>query len=77
VDTVRESQIIQEDLRTVIVRVAPLPGFTDADRSTILNKLRERIGHELDIHVETVDHIPRGPSGKFRYVLSKVRAPLH
>jgi phenylacetate-CoA ligase len=76
VDTVRESQIVQEDLHTIVIRVAPLPGFTKADEQTVIAKLRERIGSGMNISVETVDGIPRGPSGKFRYVVSKARPEL-
>ncbi len=76
VDTVRESQIVQEDLQNVIIRVAPLPGFSDADRQTIIDKLQERVGCGMNVRVEIVDKIPRGPSGKFRYVHSKVRPEL-
>jgi phenylacetate-CoA ligase len=76
VDTVRESQIVQEDLHTIVIRIAPLPGFTNADEQTVMAKLRERIGGGMNIRVEIVDSIPRGASGKFRYVISKVKPEL-
>jgi phenylacetate-CoA ligase len=76
VDTVKESQIVQEDLRTVVVKVVPAAGYSSRDEGIIADKLRERIGKSMTIRVERVDQIPRLAGGKFRYVVSKVKGKL-
>jgi len=68
---VREGQIIQERLDRIEVRVLPAAGFGEADKATIIQRLRERVG-EVDIRVNVVDHIPRLASGKFRPVICKL-----
>jgi phenylacetate-CoA ligase len=76
VDTVRESQIVQETFDSVVIRVVPLPGYSSRDEQTLIAKLRERIGSDTRVRVEECDRIPRGASGKFRYVVSKVTTDL-
>ena len=72
VEKVREAQMIQESVRELRVRVVPGAGFGAADEARIVANLRERLGDTIAIRIEKVDAIPRLPSGKFRYVISKV-----
>ena len=69
---VREAQIIQEDLSRVRVRYVPAPGSTPRLGEEIVQRLRQRLGDEMEILTEPVDRIPRGPNGKFRGVISYV-----
>jgi phenylacetate-CoA ligase len=69
---VREAQIIQEDLFQVRVRFVPAPGSSPDLGQEIVRRLRERLGEEMEIIAEEVDHIPRGPNGKFRGVISLI-----
>ncbi len=69
---VREAQIVQEDTSAITVRVVPREGYSPADERTMLAELRLRLGSEIGIRFERVDHIPRASSGKFRFVVSKV-----
>jgi phenylacetate-CoA ligase len=73
VNSVKESQIVQEDEHNLTIRVVPGPGYSAGDEQTVVTKLQERIGTTMKIRVETLDGIPRGGGGKFRYVVSKVK----
>ncbi|MGQ9668365.1 MAG: phenylacetate--CoA ligase family protein [Anaerolineae bacterium] len=68
----REAQIIQETSRLLRVRVVPAEGYNERTAGEIAERLRQRVGDDMEILVEEVDHIPRGPNGKFRMVISKV-----
>ena len=68
IPTIREAQIVQEQLDLVRVRVAPEPGFTDAHERTITLGVRERLG-EVRVIVDRVDALPRTSNGKLRAVI--------
>jgi phenylacetate-CoA ligase len=69
---VHEAQMIQETKKSVRIRIVPRPGFSQADRERIVSNLKERAGDDIEFRFEMVEHIPRLPNGKFRYVISKV-----
>ena len=70
---IREGQIIQETLTCIRVRVVPAPGFGPADKNNVISRMRQRLGASVEIVVEPVDAIPRGKSGKFQPVISRLR----
>lgn len=72
VEAIREGQIVQESLDRFLIRVVPTAAFSERDR--------ERLRHNMALHVEGVDvevvlldAIPRTASGKFRPVISRVK----
>lgn len=65
---VRESQIVQETLDRIRVRVAPAPGFTDSSARTITERLCQRLG-DVEVQLEHVESVPRTASGKVRAVV--------
>ena len=69
---VREAQIVQEDINSLIVKIVPRPGFSPDNERMILDDLRLRLGDEIAIHFQLVDRIPRTANGKFRFVISQV-----
>lgn len=69
---VREAQFVQSDRQTVTVRIARGVGYTEHDEELLLGEMRQRVGTELQVTLEYVDAIPRGPNGKLRFVLSTV-----
>jgi phenylacetate-CoA ligase len=69
---VEKSQIVQEDVRHLTVKIVAGPLFDEAQRALLVEGMQGRVGAEMQIHVETVADIPKGPSGKFRWVISKV-----
>ena len=72
---IEKSQIVQEAPDRVVVKIVRRPGYTDADTRILVAALAERLGPSVTIDIQFVEDIPRGPSGKFRWVISKV--PLH
>ena len=68
---IEEAQIIQESLDRIRVRVVAADGYGHATRASIRRGVRDRLG-DVEVVVEDVDAIPRGPNGKFRAVVSKV-----
>ena len=63
----------EKDWRLDLVRVlcVPADGFTAQTAGEIAQRLQERLG-DVEVVVEEVAEIPRGPNGKFRAVVSKV-----
>jgi phenylacetate-CoA ligase len=71
---IREAQIIQESSDGVRVLVVPAPGFGEDDVRRVRQGLLLRLGDSVAVTIETVAEIPRGPSGKFRAVVSRFGA---
>jgi phenylacetate-coenzyme A ligase PaaK-like adenylate-forming protein len=74
---IRQYQIVQEAMNDVHVRVStwdstPRPGAYDAQTSEIRDKLQIVLGPRCQITFDFVDDIEPGPSGKYRYVVSRV-----
>src|SRR5262249_51218839 len=65
---VQEAQIVQERRDLVRVIYVPGPGFTADTAKTIVERMRVRMG-EVQVPMEQVGAIPRGPNGKFRAVV--------
>ena len=65
---VREAQVVQEALDRVRVRVVPADGYSEADAQVIAAAVRDRMG-AIEVIVEPVASIARGPNGKFRAVV--------
>jgi hypothetical protein len=70
---IREAQIVQTAVDCIVVRVAPDPGFGDADRDLLLRQTMERVGPNVACSIETVESLPRGPRGKVAAVVSGLR----
>jgi phenylacetate-CoA ligase len=71
IGAVREVQLIQENLHSVRVRYVPANDAVQAAGEVLASRLRERLG-PVEVILEPVEQIPRGPNGKFRAVISKV-----
>lgn len=65
---VRHSQIAQEKLDLLRVRVAPAEGFTATTERLITDRLRERMG-DVQIVIDRVEEVPRTSNGKLRAVV--------
>lgn len=71
-DQIIKSQLVQEELDLVRVKIVPSGGFTDDHRRMLMQKLQHRLGSEVAVAIELVDEIPHETSGKFRWVISRV-----
>jgi phenylacetate-CoA ligase len=69
---IREAQIVQEALDQVRVRVVPARGFGASHVGQLRRRLQERLGESVEVTIESVEEIPRGPGGKFRAVVSRI-----
>lgn len=67
-----ESQIIQETVDELVVKIIRNAAYSDKDEQTLFFAFRERLGEQIRIKVEYVDAIPRTNNGKLRWVISKV-----
>jgi len=64
-----EAQIVQESRERLRVRLVPGDRFNGEQERAIIERLRAHVG-SMDISVECVTRIPRGPNGKFKAVVS-------
>lgn len=69
---VREGQIIQEALSRIRVRIVPTNGFSSTDVQDITQRVKQRLGPQVEVIVESVESIPRTKAGKFRAVISLI-----
>ena len=72
---IRQSQIIQKDLRRVEAKIVPRQPLTAAQLQDIERHVGKFLGGHFEITVEIVDDIPRSPSGKFEDFRSEVPPP--
>lgn len=70
---IREAQIIQEALNRVRVRYVAGDGFTKGDSTSLVGRIRDRMG-SVEVILEEVDSIPRTKNGKFRAVICNLSA---
>lgn len=71
-DCIEGSQIVQTDPQTVIVRLIPGPTYTQAHTDHLITELTARLGADVKVEVQMVDHLEQKASGKFKWVISHV-----
>ncbi|MCP9440943.1 MAG: hypothetical protein NHB36_13785, partial [Nitrospira sp.] len=71
-DCIEGSQIVQRDPQTVLVRLIPGPGYTEAHTRHLVNELTARLGADITVEVQFVDHLEQQANGKFKWVISHV-----
>ncbi|MFN7926213.1 MAG: hypothetical protein U0Q16_39305 [Bryobacteraceae bacterium] len=74
IPAIQECQIVQQDLHRFTILVAAGPSFTPADSEQLRTNLADCVGHAAEIRVDRCERIPRGPNGKFAFIVSKVTA---
>jgi phenylacetate-CoA ligase len=70
---VESFQVVQETPGEILVRIVPAPGYSEETPPRIVAALKVK-GADLDIEVDTTDEIPTAPSGKRRFVISRLEA---
>ncbi len=66
------SQIIQEELGLIIIKIVKRQGYTSHDSKRLLEEFVNRVGPGVDVRLEFVSSIPREESGKFKWVISRL-----
>jgi phenylacetate-CoA ligase len=69
---VRRFQFIQKKANEYILKVEPEKNLDRRNVENIIEKLKETIGRDANIHLEYVDQIPGTRAGKFRYVIREI-----
>ncbi len=71
---VKQFKIVQESLDLTRILLVTDATFDQALISQIQRGAKERLGQNVEVHVERVAEIPPEASGKYRYVVSRVDA---
>lgn len=69
---IRQSQIFQENIHEILVRIVKGNSFSKKDLDIIEDSLSDRIGNKIKIKFEFVDSIIPGKNGKTQFVVSKI-----
>lgn len=70
--SVVESQIVQEDISNLTIKIVKTPGYSGQDTEYLQKELHKRIGDKIKINIEFVESIPRTKAGKLKWVISHV-----
>lgn len=65
-------QILQEDPGELIVKLVKDDSFTDSEMQEIRARIKEKCGEEMKADIRIVEDIPLTPSGKRKFIISKV-----
>ncbi len=71
--SIKETQIIQEDLDNITLKIVPGENFQGNELDVIVYELKKRLGNKVEVATQIVSAIPRTTAGKFRAVISKVK----
>ncbi|WP_323749604.1 hypothetical protein [Halorubrum sp. 48-1-W] len=71
-ENVSESRIVQESVDEFLLQIVPDDGYTDEQAEIAIKKLKDRVGEDIHVEIETLESIPRTDAGKFRAVISDV-----
>lgn len=69
---VRRSQVVQEREGEIVVRVLPLPAFSDADAKHAAELFADRIGGGIRVRIEKVAELERMPNGKVLNIINRL-----
>lgn len=72
ISSIRESQIIQKEKTSILVRIAIMDDYSFKDEDKITKGLKERLGTDMKVLYEYVNEIPRTQNGKIRLVISEL-----
>jgi len=67
---IRQFQVVQEREKSLKIIVAPRDAAVNID--DIIARIREKVGHTVDIETLFTDHIDATATGKYRFTISKV-----
>ncbi len=68
-----ECQIVQESLDKISVSLVVTDKFTNVHSQRLIQEINRALNNEVSVDIRVVDAIQRGPNGKMRMVISKVK----
>ncbi|HET8575940.1 MAG TPA: phenylacetate--CoA ligase family protein [Methylomirabilota bacterium] len=74
--TIREFRIVQEAVNHLVIHLVPTRPLQPTEEGEIRAKFAVVFGPDMRVDVVQSEALPRSPSGKFRYVESKVAQPI-
>tara|TARA_Y100001980_G_C14556662_1_gene349164 strand:+ start:7407 stop:8765 length:1359 start_codon:yes stop_codon:yes gene_type:complete len=72
VNNIQESQIIQNKVQEIIIRIVKNKNFAENDKKQIIKNASDRLGNNFEFKFEFVDRIPRTKNGKLKFVISNI-----
>lgn len=72
IDGILEAQIIQNTYDTLIIKLVPSENFSDNNIQKIVDGFKDRIGDEVNIHIEKCTSIERGKNSKVKFIISNL-----
>ena len=69
---IKQAQLIQEEINQLKVRLVKGKEFTKDSAKKLFDNIVKLVGNKVKIEIQYVNEIPKGPSGKCRFVISKV-----
>ena len=69
---VEQYQVVQEKLGAVTLKIVKAPRYNDEGFTEIMKQLRHFLGTDMKFHIEYVDLIPLGRTGKRQGAISKL-----
>lgn len=69
---IKEFQFIQETPYKYELNIVKAEGFNEKQFDVIVNKIRTIIGTNSVLNIKFLDNIPKTPTGKYRFTISKV-----
>lgn len=67
---IREAQIYQEDVSSIILRIIKNNNYTNDTESKLIAETRKRVGNDLEISCVYVRELERSDTGKLKFVIS-------
>jgi phenylacetate-CoA ligase len=74
---IKEAQIQQDIQSEVILRIVPDSNFSKTDELLLIKETKLRLGNDMIIFIEKVDHIKRTSNGKFNFIISNIQSKLN
>jgi len=71
-DNVEQFQFFQERAGELILNIVKTADYTDHDSEKIRRELGKKLGRNMKLEIEFVDHINRTKAGKFKFVVQKL-----
>ncbi len=72
-----ESQIILESTNTLKVNIVPDNSWSKINEEKLINKLRQKVGNDINIEIVLQRNILRGPNGKFPAIIDNTRKAIN